>query len=71
VKEPAPDRDSDLGKLLARFETEGRVSYRRFTSPDELGRLIADDLAVLLSERFGRHSHPAHRASTARRYPSR
>ena len=53
VKEPAPDRETGLAKLLARFQTEGSVSYRRFTRPDELARLIANDLAVLLSERFG------------------
>jgi hypothetical protein len=28
------------------------LSYRGFSSSDELGTLIADDLAVLLSERF-------------------
>jgi len=58
VKEPAPNRESNLAKLLARFETEGSVSYRRFTGPDELARLIADDLAVLLSERFGAAPSP-------------
>jgi predicted ATPase len=58
VKEPAPDRDADLVKLLARFQTEGGVSYRKFTGPDELARLIADDLAVLLSERFGAARSP-------------
>jgi predicted ATPase len=58
VKEPAPDREGELARLLARFETEGSVSYRRFTGPDELARLIADDLAVLLSERFGTAPSP-------------
>jgi predicted ATPase len=53
VKEPAADREAGLARLLARFEAEGRVSYRKFSGPDELARLIADDLAVLLSERFG------------------
>jgi predicted ATPase len=58
VKEPAPDREAELARLLARFQTEGSVSYRRFTGPDELARLIADDLAVLLSERFGAAPSP-------------
>jgi hypothetical protein len=58
VKEPAPDREAGLARLLARFQTEGSVSYRRFTGPDELAGLIADDLAVLLSERFGAASSP-------------
>ncbi len=58
VKEPAPDRETELARLLARFEAEGSVSYRNFTGPGELARLIADDLAVLLSERFGASSPP-------------
>src|SRR5262249_22314951 len=31
---------------------EGAVSYRDFSRPAELGRLVRDDLAMLLSERF-------------------
>jgi predicted ATPase len=58
VKEPAPDREAGLARLLTRFEIEGNVSYRRFTEPDELARLVADDLAVLLSERFGAAPSP-------------
>ena len=53
VKEPAPDREAGLARLLARFQAEGSVSYQKFTGPAELARLVADDLAVLLSERFG------------------
>ena len=50
VKEPAPDRDPRLAALLARIR-QG-ASYRRFRTPAELGRLVRDDLATLLSERF-------------------
>jgi Domain of unknown function (DUF4062)/AAA domain len=50
VKTPAPDREPRLGELLARIRQE--ASYRRFQTPAELGRLIRDDLATLLSERF-------------------
>jgi predicted ATPase len=50
VKAPAPDRDPRLGELLDRIRQE--ASYRRFRTPAELGRLVRDDLAALLSERF-------------------
>ena len=52
VKAPAPDRESRLADLLARVGHEASVSYRHFRTPAELGRLVRDDLAVLLSERF-------------------
>ncbi len=50
VKAPAPDREPRLTELLARIE--GEASYRVFHTPAELGRLVRDDLATLLSERF-------------------
>jgi predicted ATPase len=50
VKAPAPDREPRLNELLARIRSE--ASYRRFSTPAELGRLVRDDLAALLSERF-------------------
>jgi predicted ATPase len=50
VKTPAPDREPRLAELLARISQE--ASYRRFSTPAELGRLVRDDLAALLSERF-------------------
>jgi predicted ATPase len=59
VKEPAPDREAGLARLLARLEGEGSVSYRKFTAPAELAQLIADDLAVVLSERFAPPPSPA------------
>jgi len=52
VKAPAPDREPRLAGLLARIETDASESYRHFRTPGELGRLVRDDLAVLLSERF-------------------
>jgi predicted ATPase len=52
VKAPAPDREAGLADLLARIEQEATASYRHFRTPAELGRLVRDDLAVLLSERF-------------------
>jgi predicted ATPase len=50
VKVPAPDREPRLAELVSRIREE--ASYRRFRTPTELGRLVRDDLATLLSERF-------------------
>ena len=52
VKTPAPDREPRLAELVARIENESDVSYQRFTGAAELQRLVENDLAVLLSERF-------------------
>ena len=52
VKSPAPQRDPRLAKLLARIRDDGSVSYQHFSTRAELRRLVEDDLAVLLSERF-------------------
>jgi predicted ATPase len=54
VKTPAPDREPRLAELLARIRKE--ASYRRFGTPAELGRLVRDDLAALLSDRFAARS---------------
>jgi hypothetical protein len=50
VKAPAPDREPLLTELLARIRQQ--ASYRTFRTAAELGRLVRDDLATLLSERF-------------------
>src|SRR6478752_1418830 len=52
VKAPAPDREPRLTEMLARIEAGAAESYRHFRTPAELGRLVRDDLAMLLSERF-------------------
>jgi hypothetical protein len=52
VKEPAPGRDRRLAGLLDRIKQESPVSFRVFGGPAELGRLVREDLAVLLSDRF-------------------
>jgi predicted ATPase len=52
VRSPAPDRDNRLSELLDRIKNDDSVSYQRFSDPAELQRLIENDLAVLLSERF-------------------
>jgi hypothetical protein len=50
VKAPATGREPRLNDLLGRIRQQ--ASYRSFRTPAELGRLVRDDLAVLLSERF-------------------
>jgi len=57
VKVPAPDREPRLAGLLAQVREE--ASYRRFRTAGELGRLVRDDLAALLSERFVSAGQPA------------
>jgi predicted ATPase len=52
VKRPAPARDAQLTALMERIKAEGTVSYRTFEGPEELRRLLVDDLALLLSEHF-------------------
>ena len=67
VQSPAPDRDPRLRAMLSRIQSDG-LSYRGFGSSEELGTLIADDLAVLLSERFDLGDEPK---ELGRRRPSR
>jgi Domain of unknown function (DUF4062)/AAA domain len=56
VKSPAPEREPRLAEMLARITDDSEVSYQRFSAADELQRLVENDLAVLLSERFERAS---------------
>jgi predicted ATPase len=69
VKTPAPHREPRLAELLARISNE--ASHRRFSTPTELGRLVRDDLATLLSERFaaGSAAPAAPSSSGSRRLP--
>src|SRR5215510_4226583 len=52
VKAPAPSREPGLAELLERIREQATDSYRTFGTPAELARLVRDDLALLLSERF-------------------
>jgi predicted ATPase len=54
VKAPAPEREPRLTAMIEELQTEGTDSYRSFRTPRELGRLVRDDLALLLSEAFTR-----------------
>jgi predicted ATPase len=57
VQSPAPSRDQRLVEMLGRVE-QGGVSYRPFAKAGDLVGLVADDLAVLVSERFGAPAQP-------------
>lgn len=65
IKAPAPKREPRLEKLIARIQADDEVSHRGFADADELRSLVADDLAVLLTERFAasaaRSGEPARR----------
>src|SRR4249919_4129729 len=59
VKTPAPAREPGLQRLLDRIRADGDASYQHFTTPQELGERIANDLALLLTERFAQANTPA------------
>src|SRR5262245_28885786 len=52
VKVPAPEREPGLARMLAQIRDDADVSYQHFSDPGQLQRLVENDLAVLLSERF-------------------
>nr|WP_275585955.1 DUF4062 domain-containing protein [Geodermatophilus sabuli] len=52
VRRSAPDRDPRLTDLITRIQAEGGASTTPFDDPEQLADLVADDLAVLLTERF-------------------
>jgi predicted ATPase len=52
VKIPAPDREPRLQALLDRIKDRSTVSYQKFSTADELRELVANDLALLMTERF-------------------
>jgi predicted ATPase len=45
-------REPRLARFLETIQAEGAVSYRHFDDVGELGPLVADDLALLLADRF-------------------
>ena len=52
LKRPAPDQEPRLAAMIDTIRAAGTVSYRTFATARELERLLADDLAVLLSGSF-------------------
>ena len=65
VKTPAPEQEPRLAAMIGELQTEGTDAYRSFRSPRELGRLVRDDLAVLLSERFTTSGGVADRSASS------
>jgi predicted ATPase len=51
-------REPRLTAFLEAIETEGVISYRLFDDAGELGSLVADDLALLLTDRFAGPAPP-------------
>ncbi|MGY1823834.1 DUF4062 domain-containing protein [Geodermatophilus sp. SYSU D00079] len=52
VRRTAPARDPRLTRLITRIQAESGASTTPYDDPEQLGELVADDLAVLLTERF-------------------
>ena len=70
LKSPAPEQEPRLAAMIADLQSAGADSYRSFRSPRELGRLVGDDLALLLSERFASPaSAAAPRCAAGHRFP--
>ncbi len=52
LKQPAPNREPRLQRLIDELEGESSVSYKPFRDAAELPALLVDDLAIMLTERF-------------------
>jgi predicted ATPase/class 3 adenylate cyclase len=52
LKRPAPDQEPGLSAMIDSIRAAGAASYRHFSTARELERLLAEDLAILLSETF-------------------
>jgi predicted ATPase/class 3 adenylate cyclase len=65
LKRPAPEMEPGLQAMIDAIRAAGATSYRTFTTPHELERLLADDLALLLSESFAGPASGAHAAAGA------
>src|SRR5690606_3847099 len=52
IKHPAAEREPRLTELLRQSQADGKASYKRFGSTEELVSLVERDLVLLLSERF-------------------
>jgi predicted ATPase len=65
IKETDGDREPRLNELLDRIRRDGGASFKYYAAPEELGPLVAGDLAVLLAERFDRGGADAATVSSA------
>ena len=58
IKQIEGQRDDRLTELIHRIQKDDKVSYKTFTTAKELGNLIINDLALLLTERFNLSLQP-------------
>ena len=65
----ATDREPRLVGLLDRLKADDRAAYKSFESAEELAELVADDVAVLLTERFTRPIRTSPQGLRAARLP--
>jgi predicted ATPase len=59
VRHDAPAREPRLADLITRMQAESGVSTTPYEDADDLAERVADDLAVLLTERFAAPPAPA------------
>jgi len=52
IKQTTGQREDRLTQLLQRIQSDDKVSFKTFSTSEELGGLIVNDLALLLTERF-------------------
>jgi predicted ATPase len=62
VKQADGPREPRLDELLSRIQADDGASYKPFSEASDLAGLLADDLAVLLTERFARSADRPARA---------
>lgn len=65
VKKPAAERQPRLAALLDRIREDNVACYKSFTTPGQLRRLLENDLALVLSERFVSATPPARQGGYA------
>jgi predicted ATPase len=59
VRHDAPARDPRLAAMIVRMQSEGGASTTPYRDAHDLGERVADDLAVLMTERFAAPAPPA------------
>lgn len=59
VRRSAPGRDPRLEALIARMQAESGSSTTPYDDPEDLAERVADDLAVLMTERFAAATAPS------------
>jgi predicted ATPase len=65
VRKAISPREPELERLLGLVRAADDVSYRSFTTAEELADLVRDDLALLMSERFLRRSRTSDEGEAA------